>query len=270
MARVYVSSVINARSDRVWARVRDFNGLPNWHPAIAESRIEDGEPADKIGCVRNFRLRNGDRIREQLLGLSDYDMFCTYSILESPMGVENYVATLRLTPVTDGERTFIEWTAEFDCAPEREAELVEQDRRRRVPGRLRRAEARFRRLSVPHVVKSTIIDAPIDAVWAVLRDFNGHDRWHPAVATSAIERGAGGRQDRLRAPLPAEGRLGAARAAAGAVRPRAGLQLLPARHADPAVQLRRACPAAAGHRRRPHLLAVGVALHDAGPETGAA
>ena len=124
MARVYTSSVINARSDRVWARIRDFNGLPNWHPAIAESRIENGEPADKIGCVRDFRLRNGDRIRERLLGLSDHDLFCTYSILESPMGVENYVATLRLTPVTDGERTFAEWTAEFDCAPEREAELV--------------------------------------------------------------------------------------------------------------------------------------------------
>src|SRR6185503_328680 len=124
MARVYVSTVINARSDRVWARIRDFNGLPSWHPAIGESRIENGEPSDKIGCVRDFRLRNGDRIRERLLGLSDYDLFCTYSILESPMGVENYVATLRLTPVTDGERTFAEWTAEFDCAPEREQELV--------------------------------------------------------------------------------------------------------------------------------------------------
>ena len=82
MARVYVSTVVNARNDRVWTRVRDFNGLPNWHPAIAESRIEGGEPADKIGCVRDFRLRNGDRIREKLLGLSDFDMFCTYSILE--------------------------------------------------------------------------------------------------------------------------------------------------------------------------------------------
>jgi len=124
MARVYVSSVINGRSDRVWARVRDFNGLPAWHPGIAESRIENGEPSDKIGCVRDFRLRNGDRIREKLLGLSDFDLFCTYSILESPMGVENYVATLRLTPITDGDRTFAEWTAEFDCAPERETELV--------------------------------------------------------------------------------------------------------------------------------------------------
>ena len=108
MAKVYTSSVVNAPAAKVWARVRDFNGLPGWHPAVGESRIENGEPADKVGCVRDFRLRNGDRLREQLLGLSDYDMFCTYSILESPMGVENYVATLRLTPVTDGARTFLE------------------------------------------------------------------------------------------------------------------------------------------------------------------
>ena len=124
MARVYTSSVINASAARVWARVRDFNGLSNWHPAIAESRIENGEPADKVGCVRNFSLRNGDRLREQLLGLSDYDMFCTYSILDSPMPLTNYVATLRLTPITDQDRTFIEWSADFDCAPDREGELL--------------------------------------------------------------------------------------------------------------------------------------------------
>ena len=52
-------------------------------------------------------------------------MSCTYSILESPMGVENYVATLSLTPVTDGDLTFAQWTAEFDAeTPQREAELV--------------------------------------------------------------------------------------------------------------------------------------------------
>jgi hypothetical protein len=74
--------------------------------------------------VRDFHLQNGDRIREKLLGLSDYDYFCTYSILESPMPLTGYVATLRLTPVTDGDRTFAEWTAEFDCAPDAEEGLV--------------------------------------------------------------------------------------------------------------------------------------------------
>jgi hypothetical protein len=124
MARVYISSVIDAPVARVWERVRDFNGLPRWHPAIRDSRIENGEPGDRVGCVRDFHLQNGDRIREKLLGLSDYDYFCTYSILESPMPLTGYVATLRLTPVTDGDRTFAEWTAEFDCAPDAEEGLV--------------------------------------------------------------------------------------------------------------------------------------------------
>ncbi|MCF3936232.1 SRPBCC family protein [Acuticoccus sp. M5D2P5] len=124
MPRVYVSSVINAPAPSVWERVRDFNALPRWHPRIRECRIENGEPADKIGAVRDFRLQNGDRIREKLLGLSDYDLFCTYAILESPMPLTDYVATLRLTPVTDGDRTFAEWTAEFECAEEAADDLV--------------------------------------------------------------------------------------------------------------------------------------------------
>lgn len=37
------------------------------------------------------------------------------------------------------------------------------------------------------VVRSTIIDAPIERVWAVLRDFNSHDQWHDAVDVSRIE-----------------------------------------------------------------------------------
>ena len=92
---------------------------------MAESRIEHNAPADKVGCIRNFRLANGGRIRERLLALSDYEMYCTYSILESPMGVENYVATLRLIPVTENDHTFAEWTAEFDAAPDREDRIAD-------------------------------------------------------------------------------------------------------------------------------------------------
>jgi NADPH:quinone reductase-like Zn-dependent oxidoreductase/uncharacterized protein YndB with AHSA1/START domain len=39
------------------------------------------------------------------------------------------------------------------------------------------------------VVRSTVIDAPIERVWVVIRDFNSHDRWHTAVDQSRIERG---------------------------------------------------------------------------------
>jgi hypothetical protein len=126
MTRVYVSSVIDAPAAEVWKVVRNFNALPQWTPFVAESRIEHNAPPDQIGCIRNFRLKDGGLIRERLLALSDYDLSCSYSILESPMGVENYVATLSLTPVTDGGSTFIEWQADFDCPLERENALKQQ------------------------------------------------------------------------------------------------------------------------------------------------
>ena len=126
MTKVYVSTVIPALAASVWQVVRDFNGLPGWTPFVAESRIEQGAKPDQVGCIRNFRLKDGGLIRERLLALSDYDLSCSYAILESPMGVENYIATLSLTPITDGNATFAEWQADFDCAPEREAALMQQ------------------------------------------------------------------------------------------------------------------------------------------------
>lgn len=126
MARVYVSSVIDAPVQKVWDHIRDFNALPKWVPVVLDSRIEDALPADKIGCVRNFSLSDGGNLREQLLALSDSDHSFTYNILASPMGVENYVATLELRPITDGDRTFAQWTAAFDCEPKREKELIRE------------------------------------------------------------------------------------------------------------------------------------------------
>jgi len=125
MAKVYVSSLIEASVEDVWRHIRDFNGLPKWHPGIAESSIEQQQAGDQVGCVRNFRLKDGGVIRERLLALSDVDRACTYAILESPMGVEDYVATLKLTHVTDGNHTFAEWSAEFRCPPERERALID-------------------------------------------------------------------------------------------------------------------------------------------------
>ncbi|MDA0709779.1 MAG: SRPBCC family protein [bacterium] len=123
-ARTLASSVIDAPIERVWVTIRDFNALPAWHPAIADSHIENGEPSDRVGCIRNFNLKDGGNIREQLLALNDRDRICTYSILESPMPVEAYIATLRLVKITDGDRTFIEWSAEFNTPAETEADMV--------------------------------------------------------------------------------------------------------------------------------------------------
>ena len=89
MTKVFVSAVVDAPIEEVWGKVRDFNGLPQWHPRFSRSHIEDGLPSDRIGCVRNFDIAGGGgTIRERLLTLSDLDHTFTYCILTSPLPVE--------------------------------------------------------------------------------------------------------------------------------------------------------------------------------------
>ncbi|MCX8505248.1 MAG: SRPBCC family protein [Alphaproteobacteria bacterium] len=125
MPKIYVSHIIPAAAAEVWDVIRDFNAMANWTDFVAESRIEQNLPSDQVGCIRNFTLRDGARIREKLLSLSDYDMSFTYMILDSPLGLENYVASLRLCPITQNNQTFAEWTAEFTTAPGREIQLAQ-------------------------------------------------------------------------------------------------------------------------------------------------
>ena len=105
--------------------LRDFNSHIDWHPIIERSAIERGESADQVGCVRNFTLKDGNHIREQLLTLSDRDHVSTYCILEATVPLERYVATVKLKPVTDGNRTFWHWQSTFDAPRGRERELAE-------------------------------------------------------------------------------------------------------------------------------------------------
>lgn len=125
MVKVFESAVIGAPVEKVWEVVRDFNGLPVWHPAIEKSEIEEGRAADSIGCVRNFYLTNGDNIRERLLGLDDVKHRCDYTILKSGMPLTDYHAVLSLVPITDSDETLAMWSAEFDTAPEHKEELAE-------------------------------------------------------------------------------------------------------------------------------------------------
>jgi NADPH:quinone reductase-like Zn-dependent oxidoreductase len=125
MVAVRKSTIIDAPVDEVWRLLRDFNGHERWHPAVAVSRIEDGQGADQVACVRSFRLRDGGGLREQLISLSDRDHSFTYCILDAPLPLIGYVASVRLRPVTDGARTFWEWSSNFATPPGREAELAE-------------------------------------------------------------------------------------------------------------------------------------------------
>jgi NADPH2:quinone reductase len=125
LQKVVRSTVIDAPIERVWAVLRDFNSHDQWHTVVDQSRIEAGERSDQVGCVRNFSLKDGNRIREQLLTLDDKLYKSTYCIVDATVPLQRYVATVTLKPVTDGDRTFWHWESTFATPPGRERELCE-------------------------------------------------------------------------------------------------------------------------------------------------
>lgn len=114
MVKVLKSTIVDAPVEAVWEILRDFNGHDSWHPAVRDSAIERNLASDKIGCVRRFHLQDGSELREQLLTLSDLETTFSYCLLDTPVPLFNYVAHVRLMPVTDGDRTFWEWESRFD------------------------------------------------------------------------------------------------------------------------------------------------------------
>jgi NADPH:quinone reductase len=125
LQRVVRSTVIDAPIERVWAVLRDFNSHNRWHAVVDKSRIESNESSDQVGCVRNFTLKDGNRIREQLLTLDDRNFRSTYCIVDATVPLQRYVATVTLKRVTDGNRTFWHWESTFATPPGREKELRE-------------------------------------------------------------------------------------------------------------------------------------------------
>jgi hypothetical protein len=118
MAKAYYSTIFAQPANAVWSVIRDFNNYPVWVDGAGESIIEDGRSGDAVGAVRNV-VYNGVRRRQRLLALSDAERLQSYEFAgDSPLPVRNFEATIRVTPVIDGDLAFVEWWATFDCAAE--------------------------------------------------------------------------------------------------------------------------------------------------------
>src|SRR5262249_15090002 len=122
VAQSYYSTIFEQSADEVWTVIRDFNNYPVWVDGAGESEIEAGKSGDSVGAVRNV-LYTGVRRRQKLLALSDTERSQPYGFAsEPPLHTRNFRATLRVTPVVDGGRAFVEWWATFDCDMDRQNE----------------------------------------------------------------------------------------------------------------------------------------------------
>lgn len=124
MVKVIKSTIVDAPVENVWDIIRDFNGHDRWHPEVAVSTIERSEPSDRVGCVRRFKLNDGQELREKLLTLSDLEQTFSYCLLDTPVPLFNYVAHVRLFPVTDDDTTFWEWESRFDTPAGQEEDMA--------------------------------------------------------------------------------------------------------------------------------------------------
>jgi hypothetical protein len=124
MPKVVRSTILDAPVDRVWSVIRDFNGFDRWHPAVGSSTIERHYSPDKIGCIRRLKLKDGSELREQLLTLSDLEQTYSYCLLDTPIALFNYVAHVRLLPVTDGNRAFWQWESRYTTRPSEEQAMA--------------------------------------------------------------------------------------------------------------------------------------------------
>jgi uncharacterized protein YndB with AHSA1/START domain len=203
MARAYASIILKAPVETVWSLVRDFNALPQWAPAIAKSKIEGGLDADVVGCVRSFYSKDGTHIRERLLTLDDANYTFTYNFEKPAFPVRNYIATLRLYPVTHSDETFAEWTATFDEAPGDEGKYEREISRNvfaanwanlakiivakkpKKPG----GAVRWKGFAPNKVWTSRVIKAPVEKVWGVIRDFAGMGAWHDEITKMHMLKG---------------------------------------------------------------------------------
>jgi len=124
MAKAYYSTVFEQPAPQVWKIVRDFNNYPVWVGGAGESRIEDGRSGDAVGAIRSV-LYQERHIRQRLLALSDVERAQTYEFCgAASLPVTDFQATLRITPIVDGDRAFVERWATFDCDTARRDELT--------------------------------------------------------------------------------------------------------------------------------------------------
>jgi carbon monoxide dehydrogenase subunit G len=108
----YNSKIINASEDKVWSALRDFHRL-DWAKGVVET-VEAIGP--KVGDQIGARRKVNGAFTETLLCLDDQSKVIRYSIDDGPGPLQQcsgYVGQVRLAPVTDGDRTFIEWSSSW-------------------------------------------------------------------------------------------------------------------------------------------------------------
>lgn len=109
---------IKAEPAKVWALVKDFGSIGQWHPDVTNVKLENikDTESDKVLPHRLVTLKNGTTFLEKLREANDVDMKMDYKMVDgkdSTIAVSNYRTVLQVKPAAIAGQSTVTLTARF-------------------------------------------------------------------------------------------------------------------------------------------------------------
>jgi uncharacterized protein YndB with AHSA1/START domain len=106
-AEVSRETTIDAKATEVWRAIGPYCSIADWYPGIETCTEENINGALR----RRLRTADGGEFLEEQLNHSDQAMRYTYAIVEGPLPVSDYEATLSVSE--SGGKTVVVWSGTF-------------------------------------------------------------------------------------------------------------------------------------------------------------
>jgi ribosome-associated toxin RatA of RatAB toxin-antitoxin module len=175
--RVSSQADVEAPASAVWETVGNFNGWDKFLSIIEGTNMS----GQGIGSVRFLKAKGYTAPiveREELY--NEKDRTIAYTILDSPLPVDNYHSVMRVVPVTK-EISRIEWSSTF--VPK---DATSEEARTFIEGFYANGLADLQSLFTPKIKAQKYIPVTADVIWAIVGDFNGLGQFVTDVAESRL------------------------------------------------------------------------------------
>lgn len=101
---------IEAPAEDVWSAVKRFDGVTRWAPGVLECTAN----GEGVGAVRTLKMRDGMTLCERLETYDDQTRSFSYSIVEGPLPVKDYLSCVSVSD--DGDQCTVSWTTSGEPA----------------------------------------------------------------------------------------------------------------------------------------------------------
>lgn len=109
---------IAATPAEVWAAIGGFCDIGSWLPIVTTCEMTETDGKR----IRTLTTGDGGVLVESLERWDDAGKSYTYRIQSSPLPMENYIATIKVSGT--GKASMVEWSSSFDPKGAPEAEVV--------------------------------------------------------------------------------------------------------------------------------------------------